>query len=212
MKFASVVALALLESSQAFMAPVARSSSSQITMGAKKAAAVGFENEVGALPPTGFWDPLKLTEGIDQETFDQYRTAELKHGRVAQLCVVGYVVPEIYRFPGNIAPGLPFADLPSGIAAIDAIPATGWIQMVFFIGAVDYWGFLGDFEAGKKDLSPELLATRQTQELQHGRLAMLASLELLRHDAQNLVSPGFDGFDDLITGLPFLYGDGYSAL
>ena len=42
-------------------------------------------------------------------------------------------------------------------------------------------------------------------ELKHGRIAMLASLELLRHDSQNLVSPGFDGLDNLITGLPFLY-------
>lgn len=49
------------------------------------------------------------------------------------------------------------------------------------------------------------LEKRQTQELQHGRLAMLATMELLRHDSQNLVSPGFDGLDNLITGLPFLY-------
>jgi hypothetical protein len=35
---------------------------------------------------------------------------------------------------------------------------------------------------------------------------MLAFLELLRHDSQNFVSPGFDGLDDMITGLPFLYG------
>jgi hypothetical protein len=34
---------------------------------------------------------------------------------------------------------------------------------------------------------------------------MLATLELLRHDSQNYVSPGFDGLDTLITGLPFLY-------
>jgi hypothetical protein len=49
------------------------------------------------------------------------------------------------------------------------------------------------------------LEKRQLQELQHGRLAMLAILELLRHDSQNFVSPGFDGYDKLITGLPFLY-------
>jgi hypothetical protein len=34
---------------------------------------------------------------------------------------------------------------------------------------------------------------------------MLAILELLRHDSQNYVQPGFDGYDNLITGLPFLY-------
>ena len=44
-----------------------------------------------------------LLQGIDQETFDRYRTAELKHGRVAQLAVVGYLVPELIgKFPGSV--------------------------------------------------------------------------------------------------------------
>jgi hypothetical protein len=63
---------------------------------------------------------------------------------VAQLAVIGYVVPEIYRFPGEIAPGIKFADVPNGVAALDAIPTLGWAQIVFLIGAVDYWGFLGE--------------------------------------------------------------------
>lgn len=58
---------------------------------------------------------------------------------------------------------------------------------------------------GKPELGADILAKRQTQELQHGRLAMLATAELLRHDWQNSVVPGFDGYDTLITGLPFLY-------
>eukprot|EP00587_Corethron_hystrix_P013237 CAMPEP_0113305652 /NCGR_PEP_ID=MMETSP0010_2-20120614/5198_1 /TAXON_ID=216773 ORGANISM="Corethron hystrix, Strain 308" /NCGR_SAMPLE_ID=MMETSP0010_2 /ASSEMBLY_ACC=CAM_ASM_000155 /LENGTH=196 /DNA_ID=CAMNT_0000160123 /DNA_START=59 /DNA_END=649 /DNA_ORIENTATION=+ /assembly_acc=CAM_ASM_000155 len=164
-----------------------------------------FENELGVINPTGFWDPCGLTENIDQATFDQYRTAELKHGRVAMLCTIGYIVPEFYRFPGVIASGVSFADIPNGVAAIDAIPPLGWFQMVFFIGAVDYWGFLGDFEVGKPKLSPEKLAKAQLQELQHGRLAMLATMELLRHDSQELVSPGFDGLPHLINGIPALY-------
>ena len=45
-------------------------------------------------------------------------SAELKHGRVAQLAVLGYIVPEIYKFPGDIAPGISFASIPNGIAAI----------------------------------------------------------------------------------------------
>jgi hypothetical protein len=60
-------------------------------------------------------------------------------------------VPEVFRWPGEIAPGLAFADIPHGVAAIDAIPALGWAQMFFFIGAVDYYGFLGDFDSGKPD-------------------------------------------------------------
>lgn len=164
-----------------------------------------YENELGVIEPTGFWDPLKLSDGIDQATFDQYRTAELKHGRVAQLAVIGYIVPEIWRFPGEIAPGIPYADIPNGVAAIEAVPTAGWAQIVFLIGAVDYYGFLGDFEFGKKPVGKNDIEELQLNELQHGRLAMLAILELLRHDSQNMVSPGFDGLDHLITGLPFLY-------
>jgi Chlorophyll A-B binding protein len=116
------------------------------------------------------------------------------------LCVIGYIVPEFYRFPGEIAPGLKCADVPNGVAALDAIPALGWVQIAFAIGAVDYYGFLGDFEVGKgQNIDPVTLETRKLNELQHGRLAMLASMELLRHDSQNLVKPGFDGLDHLIV-------------
>jgi hypothetical protein len=72
------------------------------------------------------------------------------------------------------------------------------LQIITFVGAVEYSGFFGDFEIGKPDFTPEVLATRQTQELTHGRLAMLATLELLRHDK-------YDEVGELITGFPFLY-------
>mmetsp|Transcript_4187 Transcript_4187/g.9000 ORF Transcript_4187/g.9000 Transcript_4187/m.9000 type:complete len:203 (+) Transcript_4187:39-647(+) len=195
------VALALLEGAEAF-APAGLKAAAPSRAGVAR---MGYENELGVIEPTGFFDPLGLSANIDEETFAQYRTAELKHGRVAQLCVIGYIVPEIYRFPGEIAPGVAFADIPNGVAAINAIPSLGWLQMIFFIGAVDYWGVLGDFDIGKPKLDPDELEKRQVQELQHGRLAMLAVLELLRHDSQNLVKPGFDGLDNLITGFPFLY-------
>jgi hypothetical protein len=42
------------------------------------------------------------------------------------------------------------------------------------------------------------LIEKQTKELQNGRLAMIAIMELLRHDSQT-------AGEHLITGLPFLY-------
>ena len=82
------------------------------------------------------------------------------------LGVLGYVVPEVFRFPFDIAPGLPCSEVPNGVAAISAIPALGWMQIFFAIGATDYYGFLGDFDAGKLDLDEEASATRQLNELQ----------------------------------------------
>lgn len=94
--------------------------------------------------------------------------------------------------------------MPNGVAAINSIPALGWIQIFFLIGAVDYYGWftLGDTEG--KGKSPEELAKARDQELNHGRLAMIAILELLRHDSQQLIGGLYQG-EHLITGLPFLY-------
>eukprot|EP00981_Chlorochromonas_danica_P016219 scaffold16088_cov159-Ochromonas_danica.AAC.1 len=159
---------------------------------------MGFENEAGVTAPAGFFDPLGLSKDIDQATFDQYRESELKHGRVAQLAVLGYIVPEIFKFPGDIAPGISFDSIPNGVAAIQAVPALGWLQIFFLIGAVDYRGYLvlGDTEG--KGKTPEELRKAQDQELNHGRLAMLAILELLRHDSQHLIGGLYQG-DNLIT-------------
>merc|ERR1719384_85088 len=115
---------ALLIGSAAAFAPAAQQTSTSALM------ASPYENELGVINPTGFWDPFDLSGGASPETFAQYRAAELKHGRVAQLAVVGYVVQECYRFPGEISPGLAFADVPNGIAAVNAIPSLGWAQII----------------------------------------------------------------------------------
>jgi len=152
-----------------------------------------FENEIGVLPPTGFFDPAGLSDGISQEKFDSYRLAELKHGRAAMLAVLGYVAPETYRFGYDLIPGeLSTNDIPNGVAAIKAIPFGGWAQMIAFVGCVETYGWFTS-PTGVLDLPDDILAKRQTAELQHGRLAMLAFLELIRHDSQNLAQPGFDG-------------------
>jgi len=149
-----------------------------------------------------FSDPAGLSRGKDQATFDRYRAVELKHGRVAQLAVLGYVFQEAFRFPGNLASGLSFADVPNGLAALTVVPVLGWAQILITIGAIEKNGYLGSYEVGMPDLDEETSIKRQTQEIQHGRLAMLAILELFRHDSSN----GADGLgEQLITGFPFLY-------
>lgn len=52
---------------------------------------MGFQNEIGAQPPLGFFDPLGWLKDADQERFDYLRTREIKHGRIAMLAVVGHL-------------------------------------------------------------------------------------------------------------------------
>ena len=163
-----------------------------------------YEMESGAIPPLNYFDPLGISRDVDEETFADYRAAELKHCRVAMLGVIGYIVPEIFKFPGNIAPGVAFASIPNGIAAIQAIPALGWLQILFLIGAVDYRGYLIFGDQRGSGMTDEQFEKGLNNELSNGRLAMVAMLELLRHDAQSVVGGMYAG-DHLLTGLPFLY-------
>ena len=62
----------LLVGSAAAFAPATRNARSSVAVHAS------YENELGVIAPTGFFDPLGLSANIDQETFDAYRVSELK--------------------------------------------------------------------------------------------------------------------------------------
>jgi hypothetical protein len=98
--FRTAVLALCLGSAAAFVAPKAARATSSL-------AAADFSNELGVLPPVGFWDPAGLSKDIDQDTFDRWRALEIKHGRISMLAVLGYLVPEVFRFGGDIAPGTP---------------------------------------------------------------------------------------------------------
>ena len=68
----------------AAFAPVSR-------VNVRSALKMGYENELGALPPTGFFDPLGLLKDADQERFDRLRKVEIKHGRISMLAVLGHL-------------------------------------------------------------------------------------------------------------------------
>lgn len=138
---------------------------------------------------------IGLAEGKDVETFNRRRAVELKHGRVAMLAVTGYIIQGVSRFPGSIdLDGTSFDSIPNGVGAIGAVPTLGWLQI---IGSIGYWELVGwadkenqegsdlignfGFYPGKAP-EGEKLAEQRTKELQNGRLAMLAIMELLTHD------------------------------
>ena len=85
--FKATAVLAMVAAAEAFR-PSGRMATSKLSM---KKATSGFEEEIGALPPVGFWDPLGLAADGDKAVFDRRRASELKHGRIAMLAAAGWI-------------------------------------------------------------------------------------------------------------------------
>merc|ERR1719174_1232961 len=108
MKTSAVVALALLESVEAFQAPAAA------PRAAAQAVSMFADGDIGVTPPLGVYDPLGLIESRDMR---RYEIMEIKHGRAAMLGFLGILTTEAgLRFPGYLSPSadLKFADVPGG--------------------------------------------------------------------------------------------------
>ena len=187
MKSAAVFALALA-SAEAFITTQKASSQSALK---------AFEDDFGAMLPLGFWDPLGLVADADQAKFDRLRLTEIKHGRIAMIAVVGNLITEAgIRFPGSIdLSGTQFSDIPSGYAAIEAIPYAGNLQIFALIGALevfvmrDFVGgeFPGDlrnnyFDLGWDTFDEATKLRKRTIELNQGRAAMMGILGLMVHE------------------------------
>ena len=134
------IAASLLASAAAF-APAAQQQSSSTAIN------MAFENELGAQPPLGFFDPLGIVADADQEAFDRLRYVEIKHGRICQLGFLGQITTRGgVHLPGDIDfSGHSFASYPDGWAAIsgpNAIPSAGLLQIVAFIGALELYVIL----------------------------------------------------------------------
>ncbi|CAK9098465.1 unnamed protein product [Durusdinium trenchii] len=136
-----------------------------------------------SLPLTEKFDPLGL--GSTDAKMDRYTQVEIKHGRVAMIATVGYIMPEIFRFPGCEA-------FKHGLGALESIPMEGWIQLVALIGAHEVLvkprqGGMGpsDFGLGTElldGIEDEELERKQTVERNNGRLAMVAIMGLMVQD------------------------------
>jgi hypothetical protein len=173
----------------------------------KKKQVFSVDTIPGALDPVGLFDPAGFAAKADEATLKRYREAELTHGRVAMLAVVGF-------FAGEAVEGSSFLWDASvsgpAIGHLAQVPNLFWALLVSAIGASEQrraeigWvepkdvpfdkpgllrdsyipGNLGFDPLGLKPSDPEELFLMQTKELQNGRLAMLAAAGFL---AQELV-------------------------
>merc|ERR1711871_480507 len=82
---------------------------------------IGGDVETG-----GFLDPFNLASKPKADLV-KYRTAELKHGRLAMLATLGFIVAELYQIPND--DGLFAAGNP--LLAWSSVPPLGAIQILF---------------------------------------------------------------------------------
>lgn len=149
-----------------------------------------FENEIGALPPLGYWDPLGFLVDADQERFDRLRYVEMKHGRISMLAILGHLVTTYgIRIDSNL-PGhdnISFKDIPNGIAALEKLPQDSLIELIALIALLEV-----GFSLRQEDIEEAQLRAsgwdegeidiKISKELNNGRAAQIGILALMVHE------------------------------
>jgi hypothetical protein len=216
MKF--VVAAALISSAAAFQAPATQKVSTVERYAVpynKPAAALPYRGANGApatldgtLPGDFGLDPVGFSTAPFAKFFDSQakdtmsdlywlREAEITHGRIAQLAVLGFIAPALFgTFPGNEWSGVDAYSYTNPVEAIDHIPAfavsqivgaMSWVELkrVQLIGQQGSKRIPGDLNLGQGaynpfnlNYSPDEYAKKQLQEIKHCRLAMLGAAGL----------------------------------
>eukprot|EP00929_Paragymnodinium_shiwhaense_P059788 TRINITY_DN29919_c0_g2_i1.p1 TRINITY_DN29919_c0_g2~~TRINITY_DN29919_c0_g2_i1.p1 ORF type:complete len:328 (-),score=100.22 TRINITY_DN29919_c0_g2_i1:579-1562(-) len=162
--------------------------------------------ELGALQPLGYWDPvgmMKVRSGKDgfewksEETFQNYRIAELKHGRVAMAAVFGMLTTSAWKFPG-------FENVPDGLAALEVEKgASGFGIIVLLASYFEIKYPKGDFDVpGPWGVTDDL----KTKEIANGRLAMMAAITLLLTEYGDALKPSEQFGSMLAVSLQSTFG------
>ena len=178
----AIVALCA-SSAAAFVAPKAAAAARTVVK--------SFEGEIGAQAPLGFWDPLGLVADGDAEKFARLRTVETKHGRIAQLAILGHLVTTAgYRLPESLTPGYDLSKVPTGLAALSALPAEAIFGTLLTVALIE-----GGFAARKDEIEAvqieksgwdqETLDKKLAIELNQGRAAQMGILALMVHEKLN---------------------------
>lgn len=134
----SFAVLALVASAASAFAPTSQNA------GSKSSSLSVTRDEVMSTPNTAelgkIFDPLGLSELGSDETISWFRHSEVKHGRIAMFAFVGACANGLgLRFPGDLAPDMPFSSLPSkALDAWDALPGLGKAQLLIFAFLVEF--------------------------------------------------------------------------
>mmetsp|Transcript_21805 Transcript_21805/g.36473 ORF Transcript_21805/g.36473 Transcript_21805/m.36473 type:complete len:251 (-) Transcript_21805:300-1052(-) len=208
--YTALALIVLVGTASAFVAPSNRASGrTTLKMEGDRSIALPFDayppgldgtlaGDVG-FDPAGFSNnpPRAWLIGGEERSLKWYREAEIVHGRVAMLAVIGMLFPSYFHFAGNPDIGVPadaFAEL-NPYKALSTVPEEGLWQITLVIFGIELARIKrvirGDKEAGDLGLgqtgfnpfgfeySEEEYFEKQVQEIKHGRLAMFGILGML---------------------------------
>jgi len=181
------MALSLIAATNAFHAPLTHAVGGAAPAVSMYSPALDSMPGKYSLKPIVF-DPLNLSDKYDLKWL---REAELKHGRVCMLGVVGWLANDAgIKLPGDELVGV------SSLEAHDVTAKTGHLwALLFVVGVCESLhmsvvvpkldGDWGDYEPGNYGLDPFSWCSDKTKEaeLKHGRLAMFAFAGLATQSA-----------------------------
>lgn len=155
---------------------------------------VGFDPLGFSTTPVGPW--FLGEEGREGTigNLEWYREAELIHGRISQLAVVGFLAPGLFgTFPGNEWTGVDAYSYTNPLEAFSQVPKLALLQIFLFMSFLEFRRINiireegenympGDLRIGQGEgrwnpfglnYTPEEYEEKRLQELKHCRLAMV---------------------------------------
>eukprot|EP00429_Kryptoperidinium_foliaceum_P002601 CAMPEP_0176021344 /NCGR_PEP_ID=MMETSP0120_2-20121206/10362_1 /TAXON_ID=160619 /ORGANISM="Kryptoperidinium foliaceum, Strain CCMP 1326" /LENGTH=275 /DNA_ID=CAMNT_0017354457 /DNA_START=50 /DNA_END=877 /DNA_ORIENTATION=- len=155
---------------------------------------VGFDPLGFSTTPVGPWVLGGDNRNGVPDDLTWYREAELIHGRIAQLAVVGFIAPGLFgTLPGNEWTGADAYSYTNPLEAFGKVPGLALLQIFLFMSFLEFRRIriiqeegsnymAGDLRIGQGEgrfnpfglnYSPEQYEEKRLQELKHCRLAMV---------------------------------------
>jgi len=206
MAFRTLALSALVASAAAFAPTSMPVQRTDVSLNAEMSKSIPFlvkpEKLDGSMAGDMGFDPMGLSE--IQVDLNYARWSELKHGRICMLALVGMLVQEY----GPHWPGAAY-ETRDIFAAPGSVGFAANVQIFLFMSMLELANFnkhYGDGTPGDlgldggmlKNMSPEQIKTRQTSEIVHCRLAMIAFTGAF---VQSLLYPG-KGLLSMLGGIP----------